>query len=387
MKKINNSEIVSFIREIYNTSSNEIVSLHEPRFISDEKELLNNCIDSTYVSTVGKYVSEFEKILQDFTGAKHAISTSNGTSALHVSILAADIQPKDEIITQAFTFVATCNAIKYSLAEPVFVDISKNTLGMCPKSLLNWLHNNAEEKNGSFFNKNSGSKISAVMPMHTFGHPCEIKEISDICKEYKLALIEDTAEALGSYYENKHLGTFGDIGTLSFNGNKIITTGGGGAVITNDDKLANKIRHLSTTARLKTKYTFDHDEVGYNYRMPNLNASLGIAQMKKIKYFIDTKREVASNYKEFFDNSNIHFYDEPNNAKSNFWLNVLIFENALLRDEALEYTNKNNIITRPPWKLMTKLKMFSDCEKSEITNSEDLESRILNIPSSVPLKN
>lgn len=383
MKKITNSEIVSFIKDIY--TSEENIPLHEPRFISNEKDILTDCIDSTFVSSVGEYVSEFENSLKEFTSAKHAISLSNGTSALHISLVAAGVQPKDEIITQAFTFVATCNAIKYCFAQPVFVDISKKTLGMCPKSLKKWLYNNTEKRKGFLYNKKTGARISAVLPMHTFGHPCEIKDIRNICKEFKLILIEDAAEALGSLYENKHLGTYGDIGTFSFNGNKIITTGGGGAVITNNANLANMIRHLSTTARLKTKYTFDHNQIGYNYRMPNLNASLGLAQIKKLSYFVDKKREVALSYKNFFMNSDINFFSEPNRAKSNYWLNTLIFENESKRNAALKYTNNNNIMTRPPWKLMTKLIMFRDCEKTDITNSEDLETRILNIPSSVPI--
>ena len=387
MKKIKNSEIVSLIKSIYSASDDEYIALHEPKFISDEKDILNNCIDSTYVSTIGEYVTKFEENIKDFTGAKHVISTSNGTSALHISMIAAGVNPKDEVITQAFTFVATCNAIKYCYADPVFVDISKNSLGMCPNSLINWLHSNTEKRKGTLFNKNTGAKVTAVLPMHTFGHSCEIKNIQEICKEFNLTLIEDAAEALGSYYDNKHLGTYGDIGTLSFNGNKIITTGGGGAVITNSDIIANKVRHLSTTARLKTKYTFDHDQIGYNYRMPNLNASLGIAQLKKLEFFIDKKRELASTYYKYFEGSEINFFNEPENAKSNYWLNALIFKSEFERNNALEYTNNNNVMTRPPWKLMTKLKMFSHCQKSDIANSEDLEGRILNIPSSVPIKN
>ena len=386
MRKIKNSEIVTFIRDIYSSSDNEVIPLHEPRFISNEKDALNDCIDSTYVSTVGEYVTKFEKKIGDYTGAKHVIPTTNGTSALHVSMIAAGVRPGDEVITQAFTFVATCNAINYCNAKPVFVDISRETLGLCPKSLKKWLKNNSENKKNNLYNKKTGAKITAVVPMHTFGHSCQINEIRDICKEFNLILIEDTAEALGSFSNNKHLGVYGDIGTLSFNGNKIITTGGGGAVLTNNDNYAERIRHISTTARVKTKFTFDHDEIGYNYRMPNLNASLGIAQIEKLEYFIKKKRELAKKYHILFENTDIEFFNEPENTRSNYWLNTLIFKNEIKRNDALEYTNKNKIMTRPPWTLMTKLNMFSNCERSDIKNSEELEKKVLNIPSSVPIE-
>ncbi len=385
MKNIDSSSLVSIIRDIYNSHDDCMLSLHEPRFISDEKNILNQCIDSTYVSSIGEYVPLFEEKIKNYTGAKHAIATSNGTSALHIALLVAGIKPMDEVITQSFTFIATCNAIKYCNAEPVFVDISKDTLGMCPNSLKNWIAANTMKKDKKLINKNTGAKISAVLPMHSFGHPADLDELTKICDENNILLIEDAAESLGSFYKDQHTGTYGDIGTFSFNGNKVITTGGGGAVITNSNEYAEKIRHIATTARIKTDYSFEHDQIGYNYRMPNLNACLGVSQIKKLNYFIDEKRKVAKYYEEAFKNSNITFFTEPKESKSNYWLNAILFKSKDLRDEALEYTNKNSVMTRPPWKLMHKLKMYEKCQKADLTISEDLENRILNIPSSVPL--
>ena len=385
MKNIDNPKLVSIIRDIYNSNDGTMLSLHEPRFLSDEKELLNKCIDSTFVSTVGDYVTLFEDKIKEYTGAKYAIATSNGTSALHIAMLVAGVKPLDEVITQSFTFVATCNAIKYCNAEPVFVDISKDTLGMCPKSLKSWISNNTIKKDKKLINKNTGAKISAVLPMHSFGHPSDLDELIIICNENNILLIEDAAESLGSFYKDQHTGTYGDIGTLSFNGNKVITTGGGGAVITNDNKYAKKIRHLATTARINTDYSFEHDEIGYNYRMPNLNACLGVSQIKMLSNFVDEKRKIASIYEEAFKDSNISFFKEPVSSKSNYWLNTVLFEDKDLRDQALKYTNENLVMTRPPWKLMHKLSMYSECQKANLKTSEDLENRILNIPSSVPL--
>ena len=385
MKNIDNPKLVSIIRDIYNSNDGTMLPLHEPRFLSDEKELLNKCIDSTFVSTVGEYVTLFEDKIKEYTGAKYAIATSNGTSALHIAMLVAGVKPLDEVITQSFTFVATCNAIKYCNAEPVFVDISKDTLGMCPKSLKSWISNNTIKKDKKLINKNTGAKISAVLPMHSFGHPSDLDELITICNENNILLIEDAAESLGSFYKDEHTGTYGDIGTLSFNGNKVITTGGGGAVITNDNKYAKKIRHLATTARINTDYSFEHDEIGYNYRMPNLNACLGVSQIKMLSNFVDEKRKIASIYEEAFKDSNISFFKEPVSSKSNYWLNTVLFEDKDLRDQALKYTNENLVMTRPPWKLMHKLSMYSECQKANLKTSEDLENRILNIPSSVPL--
>tara|TARA_B100000768_G_C11273237_1_gene374511 strand:- start:539 stop:1702 length:1164 start_codon:yes stop_codon:yes gene_type:complete len=384
MVNIDPKQLTRIIRNIYGKSEDKFIPLHEPRFISDEKEVLIDCIDSTFVSTVGRYVAIFEDAIKSYTGAKYAIATSNGTSALHVALIACGVMPKDEVITQAFTFIATCNAIKYCHAEPVFVDISRENLGMCSNSLRSWITSNTIRQGKDLINKNTGARIAAVLPMNTFGHPCDLVELSIICKEFNIPLVEDSAEALGSSLENKHLGTFGDIGTLSFNGNKVITTGGGGAVITNNEEYAEKVRHLATTARVASDFTFEHNAIGYNYRMPNLNACLGVSQMKSLHHFIDEKRSVAEYYKDCFNDSNIEFFTEPLNSKSNYWLNTIIFENKNLRDLALEYTNNNSVMTRPPWKLMNKLEMFSKCEKSNLEVSEDLESRILNIPSSVP---
>jgi perosamine synthetase len=373
--------VVTFIQKIYKTTG--LIPLHEPKFIGNEKKYLNDCIDSTFVSSVGKFVNEFEKKIADYTGAKYAIATSNGTSALHISLLLASVGRNDEVITQPLTFVATCNAISYCGAQPVFVDVDRDTMGLSPSILRDFLENNTVVKNQQCINNKTGRAIKACIPMHTFGRPCRIDEIKDICDRYHIFLIEDAAESVGSLYKDKHTATFGQVGIMSFNGNKIITSGGGGCIITNNKTLAKKAKHLTTTAKVPHKWDFNHDMIGYNYRMPNLNAALLVAQLENLDNFIYGKRKLADKYEEFFKSIDCTFVEELIESKSNYWLNSIILKNKHQRDEFLDETNLKNIMTRPIWTLMNKLPMFEYAQCSDLTNSEWLEERVVNIPSSV----
>lgn len=377
------TSVVDFIRSVYKTDS--FIPLHEPRFLGNEKKYLNECIDSTFVSSVGKFVDEFEDKIASYTGAKYAIATSNGTSALHISLLLANVERNDEVITQALTFVATCNAISYCGAQPIFVDVDKDTMGLSPSALKEFLENNTSIKSQQCINNKTGKVIKACIPMHTFGHPCRIDEIKDICDKYCIFLIEDAAESVGSLYKNKHTGTFGQIGVMSFNGNKIITAGGGGCIVTNDKKMAEKAKYLTTTAKVPHKWDFYHDMVGYNYRMPNLNAALLVAQLENIDSFINSKRKLAGIYKDFFNGADCIFVKELIESKSNYWINSIILKDKQQRDEFLDKTNSQNIMTRPIWKLMNKLPMFNHAQCDDLTNSEWLEERVVNIPSSAIL--
>jgi len=375
--------VVDCIRSVYKTDS--FIPLHEPRFLGNEKKYLNECIDSTFVSSVGKFVDEFENKIASYTGVKYAIATSNGTSALHISLLISGVESGDEVITQPLTFVATCNAISYCNASPVFIDVDKDTMGMSPVALESFLKANTTVKNQQCVNKSTGKIIKACIPMHTFGHPCRIDEIQRICKEWHITLVEDSAESLGSFYSNQHTGTFGDLGIISFNGNKIITSGGGGCILTNNEDLAKKAKHITTTAKEPHKWEYTHDMVGYNYRMPNLNAALIVAQLEQLDGFLKSKRSLAKIYKEFFQNGDIHFVTDPENAKSNYWLNSIILKGKDQRDLFLDETNSQGIMTRPIWALMNKLPMFEEAQCGDLTNAEWLEERVVNIPSSVIL--
>jgi len=374
---------IEFIKEIY--KSKEFIPLHEPRFSGNEKKYINECIDSTFVSSIGKYVDEFEEKIAKYTGAKFAVATSNGTSALHVSLLLANVNQNDEVITQPLTFVATCNAISYCGAQPIFIDVEKDTMGLSPSALKYFLKDNTTVKNKQCINNTTGRVIKACVPMHTFGHPCKIDEIKQICDENHIFLIEDAAESVGSKYKDKHTGTFGQLGVMSFNGNKIITAGGGGCIITNDKVLAEKAKHLSTTAKVAHKWDFNHDMVGYNYRMPNINAALLVAQLENLNNFLARKRTLADNYEQFFKNQEYTFFKEPSNSKSNYWLNVLVLKNKKQRDQFLEETNSCGVMTRPIWIMMHKLSMYKHAQCGNLTNSIWLNDRVVNIPSSVVL--
>ena len=375
--------IVDFIKQTFKT--NEFIPLHEPRFVGNEKKYLNDCIDSTFVSSVGKYVDTFEKEFAVSVGSKYAIATVNGTAALHISLILADVQKEDEVITQALTFIATCNAISYIGAKSIFVDVDLDTMGMSPKSLKEFLESNCELINNKCINETTKKIIKACVPMHTFGHPCRIDEIKEICDAWNITLVEDAAESLGSYYKEKHTGTFGKVGAFSFNGNKIITSGGGGVIVTDDKSLAKRAKHITTTAKIPHPYEYVHDETAYNYRLPNINAALLVAQLEQLENFLNSKRELAKIYKEFFLQNGVKFIEEPENSKSNYWLQAVLLENVKQRDDFLEFTNKNGVMTRPIWKLMNELEMFKDCQKTDLKNAKYLEERVVNIPSSVSI--
>ncbi len=373
--------IISFIRILYK-ENNGFIPLHVPAFNGNEKKYLNECIDSTFVSSVGKFVDEFEQKVAEYTKSKHAIVCVNGTNALHLSLILAGVKHNDEVMTQPLTFIATANAISYANAIPVFIDVDEDTMGLSPVALEKYLKDNAEIKKGECFNKSTGRRIKACMPIHTLGHACRIEEIVELCKKYHIEVVEDAAEAMGSFYKGKHLGTFGLLSAISFNGNKIMTTGGGGIILTNDEEIAKQARHLSTQAKIPHAWEYAHDYVGYNYRMPNINAALGVAQLEQIDLFLDNKRDTAKQYSKFCQDNNIAFFNEREYEKSNYWLNAIILNNREERDLLLKESNENNVMTRPIWHLMNKLPMFKDCPKGDLTNAEWLEDRVVNIPSS-----
>ena len=376
------SQICNGIKSVIGESK---FSLHEPSFDNEELNNLKDCIDTTFVSSIGEYVNKFENLISEYTNSKRVIAVVNGTSALHLALKVAGIKANDEVICPSLTFVATANAISYLDAKPHFVDINEKTLGLDPEALNKWLGEIVVREDGQIKNKNTGRKISAIVPMHAYGHPVEIESIKEIANRYDLFVIEDAAEALGSFYKNKHAGTFGDIGILSFNGNKIITTGGGGALLTNNDEIAEKAKHLSTTAKIKHKWEFVHDQIGFNYRLPNLNASLGCAQMRKLPKFINSKRILFSKYYEAFKCiKGIKLFSEPINSKSNYWLQTLILERGYEEElpDILDITNKSGLMTRPAWELIHNLPMYRDCPRAPLPIAESLAKRIINIPSS-----
>jgi perosamine synthetase len=374
--------ITDKIRELFHEPQ-EFIPLHAPVFGGNEKRYLEECIDSTFVSSVGKFVDQFEHDIAAYTGAKQAIACVNGTNALHLALQLVGVEAGDEVITQSLTFIATCNAISYCGAKPVLLDVDKDTMGLSPASLKEWLNGNVELVNNLPVNKTTQKIIKACVPMHTFGHPVRIEEIVEICNEYNIEVVEDAAESLGSFYNNRHTGTFAKIGVISFNGNKVITTGGGGILLFNDLALASKAKHLTTQAKIPHAWEYVHDQIGYNYRMPNMNAALGVAQLENLEQFLRKKRQLANMYKEFFKEIDVDFVSEPHLAKSNYWLNTIVLTDKKERDAFLKFSNKNGVMTRPAWELMNRLVMFKDCQKGDLSNSEWLVNRIVNIPSSV----
>ncbi len=374
-------ELAALAREIYGDGP---VPLHRPVFAGREKQYLAECIDSNFVSSVGAKVTEFEQGIAAFTGARFGVATVNGTAALHAALRLAGVQPGDLVITQALTFIATCNALAYAHAEPVFVDVDRATLGMSPDALGSWLTAHAERGPDGPRHRATGRRIAACVPMHTFGHPCRIEEIVRLGAEWSLPVLEDAAESLGSSVGARHTGTFGVMGTLSFNGNKVITTGGGGMIVTNDERLAVRAKHLTTTAKRPHPYEFFHDEVGYNYRLPNLNAALGCAQLERLRPMLAVKAEVADRYRRFCAARGVAFVDQPHGTTSNFWLNAILAGSRRERDEILKRTNEQGVMTRPAWRLMCDLPMFSKCMHDGLAQSRWLEDRIVNLPSSVP---
>lgn len=379
------SQVTDFVHQLFGTE--ETVPLHAPLFIGNEKKYLNECIDTTFVSSVGKFVDRFEEEMAAYTGAKKAVVCVSGTNALHMAMMLVGVERDDEVLTQALTFIATCNAISYIGAHPVFIDVDMETLGLSPKAVKAWLGKNAELKNGVCYNKKTGRRVKACIPMHTFGHPVKIDELVQICDEWHLELVEDAAESIGSLYKGQHTGTFGKVGAISFNGNKTITTGGGGMLLFQDEELGKLAKHLTTQAKVPHRWAFVHDHIGYNYRMPNINAALGCAQLENLDRYVENKRETARIYADFFKNiPDITFFTEPENCRSNYWLNVVLLKDKAAQQNFLEYTNDHGVMTRPVWELMNRLEMFKQCETDGLKNTEWLADRIVNIPSSVRLK-
>jgi perosamine synthetase len=376
------SKFVKFAQELYGTTKH--IPLHAPQFRGNEKKYILEAIDSTFVSSVGKFVNQFEEEVSKYTGARYAIATVNGTSALHIALKLAGVSRNSDVITQSLSFVATCNAIRYCGAKPIFIDVDKSTLGLSAESLEEFLQQNTEERDDGFcWNKATNRKISACLPVHTFGFPVHINKIKTICDQYKILLVEDAAESLGSFYRGKHTGTNGELSALSFNGNKIITTGGGGMILTNNEYLAKEAKHITTTAKTPHKWEFNHDKIGYNYRLPNLNSALGVAQMELLSGYLQDKKKIAIQYQEWGKENGMDFVKELTNTRANYWLNVAIMQNKQQRDKMLEITNSNNVMTRPVWTPMHKLAINQDCQYGDMSNTEWLADRIINVPSGV----
>lgn len=377
------ASLIQFIRAQYRT--NDFIPLHAPVFSGRERDYVLETIESTFVSSVGAFVERFESDMASYTGSQKAVATVNGTAALHTALMLAGVQSGDLVITQALTFVATCNAVAYCDAQPVFIDVDRHTLGLSPLALEAWLDELArKDDDGHCRLKSTGQVVRACVPMHTFGHPVELDGLVAVCARWGIALVEDAAESLGSFYKGRHTGVFGRVGVLSFNGNKIITTGGGGMILANED-LGRRAKHITTTAKQPHPYEYVHDEVGYNYRLPNLNAALGCAQLEQLEDFVAAKRKLAAAYSAALQGSDLSFFTEPENCRSNYWLNAVICEDSTARDRLLKETNESRVMTRPIWQLMNNLPMYDICLRGDLTNSEWLAERIVNLPSSVVL--
>lgn len=401
---------IDFIKSVY--GNKEFTPLAVPVFAGNEKAYLNECIDTTFVSSVGKFVDRFEEDMARYTGAKKAVVCVSGTNALHMSLMLAGVERDDEVLTQALTFIATCNALSYIGAHPVFIDVDRSTMGLSPDAMKEWLIKNAEVRENmkiskadilshtdyatpqyplepdtkACYNKNTGRRVKACVPMHSFGHPVRIDEIAAICKEWHIELVEDAAESIGSTYKGQHTGTFGRIGAISFNGNKTITTGGGGMMLFNDEELGAYAKHITTQAKIPHRWEFRHDHIGFNYRMPNINAALGCAQLENLDKYIASKRAVAAEYIEHFKNvEGIDFFVEPENTFSNYWLSAVVLKDKESQLDFLQQTNDNGVMTRPIWELMNRLPMFENCENDGLANTIWFADRVVNIPSSVRL--
>lgn len=373
--------LIRFVREQYRRD--DFIPLHAPVFAGHERAYVTESIDSTFVSSVGVFVDCFERDMVTYTGSPRAVATVNGTAALHIALRLAGVEPGELVVTQPLTFVATCNAIAYCSAEPVFIDVDRHTLGLSPSALEAWLSDSAcVGDDGLCRTKADGKVIRACVPMHTFGHPVDLEGLVDVCARWRLALVEDAAESLGSFYKGRHTGTFGLLGTLSFNGNKIITTGGGGMILAGE-ALGTRAKHITTTAKQPHPYEYVHDELGYNYRLPNLNAALGCAQLEQLEAFIANKRTLAARYAEHLQGSDLQFLVEPAGCRSNYWLNAVICAGREQRDALLKATNDRGVMTRPIWALMNNLPLYAHCRKGELANAEWLEARVVNLPSSV----
>ncbi|MFY7732923.1 MAG: LegC family aminotransferase [Bacteroidia bacterium] len=372
---------IDFIRSVFN--SKDFIPLHVPIFNGNEKKYLLDTIDSTFVSSVGAYVDKFESLMASITQTNKAVAVVNGTAALQVALRLAGVKPNTEVITQALTFVATANAIAYNNAHPIFLDVDLDTMGLSAIAVENFLEEFGEMREDGCYNKKTQRKITACLPMHTFGFPVHLNELISICSKWQIPIVEDAAESLGSTYKEKHTGSFGKLGVFSFNGNKIVTCGGGGAIVTNDTALGEKGKYLTTTAKIPHPYEYVHDELGHNYRMPNLNAALACAQLEQLNTFLNNKRQLAKEYFTFFEKQGILFRTETPDTKANYWLMCVQLENKEERDQFLKSTNDNKVMTRPIWQLMFRLPMYAHCQKDEQKNALFLEDRIVNVPSSV----
>ena len=373
--------VISFIKAQYKTQY--FIPLHVPHFGGNEKKYLLDTIDTTFVSSVGAYVDQFELMMQTITKTQKAVAVVNGTSGIQVALRLVGVNAGDEVLTQALTFVATANAIAYLNASPVFIDVDLDTMGLSPKAVASFLEEFGDLREDGCYNKKTGKRISACVPMHTFGFPVHLDELITVCNNWKIPVVEDAAESLGSEYKGKPTGSLGKVGVFSFNGNKIATCGGGGAIVTNDIVLGEKGKYLTTTAKVPHPYEYVHDEMGYNFRMPNLNAALACAQLEQLDGFLENKRTSAQEYASFFASNGIKFRTETPNTKANYWLMCVELENKAERDLFLETTNANGVMTRPIWQLMYRLPMYANCQKDDQVNAEFLEERIVNIPSSV----
>jgi len=378
------SKTIKFIKELY--GNQEFTPLAVPVFAGNEKKYLIECIDTTFVSSVGKFVDRFEEEMARYTGAKKAVVCVSGTNALHMSLMLVGVERDDEVLTQALTFIATCNAISYICAHPVFIDIDRSTMGLSPDAMKEWLIKNAEICNGECRNRNTGRRVKACVPMHTFGHPVRIEEIAALCEDWHIELVEDAAESIGSTYKGKHTGTFGKVGAISFNGNKTITTGGGGMMLFNEEELGANAKHITTQAKVPHLWEFRHDHIGYNYRMPNINAALGCAQLENLDKYIESKRQVAAEYEAYFKNiPDMEFFVDSEDTFSNYWLNAVILKDKDAQLDFLQQTNDNGVMTRPIWELMNRLPMFEHCQNDGLENTIWFADRVVNIPSSVRL--
>jgi perosamine synthetase len=377
----NYSDVIGFIKNQFDNKA--FIPLHEPRFLGNEKKYVIDTIDSTFVSSVGAYVDKFEVMMSSISGTHKSIAVVNGTSALQVALRLAGVSARDEVITQALTFIATVNAIIYNGAAPIFIDVDIDTMGLSPNAVEVFLEEFGEMREGICYNKKTNKKIAACMPMHTFGFPVHLDELLKVCNKWNIPLVEDAAEAIGSEYHSNPIGSFGKLGVFSFNGNKIVTSGGGGAIVTNDVELGIKAKHLTTTAKMPHPYEYVHDEIGYNFRMPNLNAALACAQLEQLSSFIDSKRTLANEYNSFFKSKGINFRTELPQTKVNYWLMCVELENKQERESFLKETNENGVMTRPIWQLIFKSPLYSRFQKDEQINALYLEDRIVNIPSSV----
>jgi perosamine synthetase len=375
------SELVAYIKSQFDNK--KFIPLHEPRFLGNEKKYVADCIESTYVSSVGAYVDKLELMMSYISGTMKSIAVVNGTSGLQVALRLVGVKAGDEIITQALTFIATINAIIYNGASPIFIDVDLDTMGLSPSAVQEFLEEFGELRDGVCYNKKTNKKISACMPMHTFGFPVHLNELLNVCNKWNIPIVEDAAEAIGSEYHSKPTGGFGKLGVFSLNGNKIVTSGGGGVLVTNDIELGNRAKHLTTTAKIPHPYEFVHDDVGYNFRMPNLNAALACAQLEQLDFFLENKRALAKMYQSFFASKGISFRSQLPGTKANYWLMCLELENRRDRDLFLRDTNKNGVMTRPIWQLAFKMPVYSNYQKDSQQNAVFLEERIVNIPSSV----